>query len=189
MFPQLETERLILRELTQADAADVFACFSNAQVTRYYGQEPFESIEQAVKLIGLFASNYENKRGIRWGIERKEVPGLIGTIGFNALVLPHRRAEIGYELHPQHWRSGYASEAIRCVAAHGFDTLGLARIGAVVFPENEASNTLLKKLGFQHEGVLRDYMVQGGRSYSTNVYSLLRDRIGSLSSILALFHP
>ncbi|AZN42469.1 GNAT family N-acetyltransferase [Paenibacillus albus] len=174
MFPQLETERLILRELTEADAADLFACFSNVEVTRYYGQEPFESIEQAGRLIGLFAANYENKRGIRWGIARKGESGIMGTIGFNALVLPQRRAEIGYELHPQHWRSGYASETVKRVIAYGFEELGLARIGAVVFPENEASNTLLKRLGFQHEGMLRDYMVQGGQSYCTNVYSLLR---------------
>ncbi|REE78925.1 ribosomal-protein-alanine N-acetyltransferase [Paenibacillus taihuensis] len=174
MFPVLETERLRLREITEADAAEVFACFSNREVTQYYGQEPFESEEQAARLIGLFASNYENKRGIRWGIERKGSPGLMGTIGFNALVLPHRRAEIGYELHPAYWGSGYASEAVKRVITYGFENLGLARIGAVVFPENAPSISLLTRLGFQQEGVLRDYMVQGGRSHATNVYSMVR---------------
>lgn len=52
--------------------------------------------------------------------------------------------------------------------------MGLTRIGAVVFIENVALNKLLEKAGFQKEGVLRDYMYQGGKAYDTNVYSLLR---------------
>lgn len=46
----------------------------------------------------------------------------------------------------------------------------------VVFIENEASNRLLRKLGFQQEGILRDYMVQNGTAHDTYVYSLLRSK-------------
>ncbi|SDX15314.1 ribosomal-protein-alanine N-acetyltransferase [Paenibacillus sp. CF384] len=124
----------------------------------------------------LFARNYQEKRGIRWGIQLKDSPDnrIIGTIGFNAWMPKHRRAEIGYELHPDHWHKGYASEAVATIVAYGFEQLELARIGAVVFVENGASHAVLTKLGFQQEGVLRDYMVQGGKSHDTNVYSLLR---------------
>jgi ribosomal-protein-alanine N-acetyltransferase len=52
--------------------------------------------------------------------------------------------------------------------------MDLARIGAVVFTENEASNKLLTKIGFQQEGILRDYMYQNGESHDTFVYSLLK---------------
>lgn len=113
MFPVLETNRLLLRELTSDDVHDVFACFSNAHVTRYYGQEPFEQVGQAQALIDFFSASYIEKRGIRWGIERKETGGLIGTIGFNLLSPKHRRAELGYEVHPDYWRMGYTSEAVR----------------------------------------------------------------------------
>ena len=50
----------------------------------------------------------------------------------------------------------------------------LTRIGAVVFIENEASNKLLTKIGFQKEGILRDYMYQNGVAHDTYVYSLLK---------------
>lgn len=52
--------------------------------------------------------------------------------------------------------------------------MGLTRISAVVFIKNEASNKLLEKVGFQKEGVLRDYIYQDEKAYDTYIYSLLR---------------
>lgn len=102
---------------------------------------------------------------------------MIGTVGFNAWSPKHKRAEIGYELHPEYWRKGYATEAVSEVISYGFKELDLTRIGAIVFIENKASNELLTKLGFQKEGVLRNYMYQNGVPYDTYVYSLLRTEI------------
>ncbi|RFB13565.1 N-acetyltransferase [Bacillus sp. HNG] len=174
MFPKLETERLRIREIVHSDAQGIFDCFSNHDVTRYYGQDPITELKQAEQFVEFFEKSYIEKRGIRWGIELKEREGLIGTIGFNAWSPKHKRAEIGYELHPQYWRKGYISEAASEVIRYGFNELGLTRIGAVVFLENEASNDLLKKLGFEKEGVLRNYMYQNGVPHDTNVYSLLK---------------
>jgi len=174
MFPILETERLILRELTLEDTRSIFHCFSHKEVTRYYGQEPFTEFKQAEKLITLFSKNFTEKRGIRWGIERKGTKGIIGTVGFNVWSPTHKRAEIGYEIHPDYWRKGYTLEAVTKVISYGFNDMGLTRIGAVVFLENEASNQLLMKIGFQQEGIFRDYMYQNGEAYDTLIYSILK---------------
>ncbi|MBO1913606.1 GNAT family N-acetyltransferase, partial [Microvirga sp. 3-52] len=112
MFPMLETERLILREITNEDANAVYSSFSNDEVTRYYGQDTMKDIEEAEKIIDIFALNYIEKRGIRWGIQRKDDQKVIGTIGFHAWVHKHKRAEIGYEIHPDYWRNGYTHEAL-----------------------------------------------------------------------------
>ncbi|QCR31240.1 GNAT family N-acetyltransferase [Lysinibacillus sp. SGAir0095] len=176
MFPVLETERLNLREITKEDTEGIFACFSNENVTRYYGEETLHHLGQAEKFVDFFSKNFEAKRGIRWGMEIKGTKGIVGTIGFNAWSSKHKRAEIGYEIHPDYWRKGYTSEALSKVLSYGFDVLGLKRIGAVVFIENEASNKLLTKIGFKKEGVLRDYIVQNGSSYDTYVYSLLKNK-------------
>ncbi|MEY9867237.1 RimJ/RimL family protein N-acetyltransferase [Peribacillus sp. B2I2] len=85
----------------------------------------------------------------------------------------HQRAEIGCENHPEQWRKGYTSEAISKVLSYGFDVMDLTSIGAVVFIDNEASNNLLTKIGFQKEGVLKKYMYQYGKAHDTYVYSLL----------------
>lgn len=174
MFPTLETDRLLLREISRDDAEAIFACLSNEDVIRYYGQDAFEHMEQAEALVNLFAASYKEKRGIRWGIEIKETKGIIGTIGYHAWSPRHKRAEIGYEIHPDQWRKGYTTEAITKVTEYGFGDLNLTRIGAVVFTENEASNQLLAKAGFVKEGVLRDYMYQNGEAYDTYMYSLLK---------------
>lgn len=175
MFPTLETERLILREISKNDAEGIFTCFSNENVTRYYGQETLDHIEQAEAFVDFFANSYKEKRGIRWGIEIKGNQGIIGTIGFNVWSPKHKRAEIGYEIHPEHWRKCYTFEAVSKVIQYGFDEFGLTRIGAVVFIDNEASIKLLTKAGFQKEGVLKDYMYQNGEAYDTYVYSILKN--------------
>lgn len=173
MFPILETERLILRELIEDDAQGILNCFSNEDVLRYYGQNPLTDLEQVKNIIRNFLNNYKEKRGIKWGIEIKEREGIIGTIGFHDWSSEHKRAEIAYALLPEHWGKRYATEAALKVISYGFHELELTRIGAVVFTENKASNVLLTKLGFQNEGVLRNYMYQNNVPYDTNVYSLL----------------
>ncbi|MCS0670162.1 GNAT family N-acetyltransferase [Cytobacillus firmus] len=174
MIPTLETRRLKLREILKEDAESIYACFSNDNVTRYYGQETLEKMEQAEAFVDFFANSCREKKGMRWGIELKGKKGIIGTVGFNALSHKHKRAEIGYEIHPEHWRKGYTFEAVSKVIQYGFEELDLTRIGAVVFMDNEASNKLLTKAGFQKEGILRDYMQQNGEAYDTYVYSILK---------------
>ncbi|KYG32257.1 GNAT family N-acetyltransferase [Alkalihalobacillus trypoxylicola] len=176
MFPTLETERLILREITKGDTNAIFTCFSNEFVTRFYGQETLLNIEQAEAMVNFFETNYKQKRGIRWGIEMKGYSEIIGTIGFNAWSPKHKRAEIGYEIHPDHWGKGYAFEALSKVIQHGFEEMRLTRIGAIVFIDNIASNKLLSKIGFRKEGILREYMYQNNQSYDTYVYSLLKNK-------------
>ncbi|MBT2695420.1 GNAT family N-acetyltransferase [Bacillus sp. ISL-55] len=173
VFPILETDRLTLREITEEDAEDLFFNFSNAKVMKHYGSEPLENIEEARGLIHSFQVGFYENKGIRWGIQLKSQKSLIGTVGFHALSSKHRRAEIGYELHPTYWGKGLATEAIGKAVEYGLNEMKLKRIGAIVFLENTTSNELLLKLGFKKEGMLRSYMVQAGVSYDTNVYSLL----------------
>ncbi|MGE7758378.1 GNAT family N-acetyltransferase [Peribacillus sp. NPDC097895] len=174
MFPVLNTERLRLREIHESDAEALFQCLSKDEVTRFYGQDSLENVEQAKDIIASFAKNHLEKRAVRWGIERKDTHDLIGTIGFHAHSPKYRRAEVGYEIHPAHWGLGYASEAIKAIIAYGFTDLDLTRIGAVVFLENQLSIDLLVKQGFIQEGILRSYMYQNGIPHDTYMYSLLK---------------
>jgi ribosomal-protein-alanine N-acetyltransferase len=122
----------------------------------------------------MFSKNYREKRGIRWGIVLKQNQKFIGTLGLNGLQLNNKRAEIGYEIHPQYWRMGYTSEAIKEILRYSFEELDLNRIGAVVYPENIPSLKLLETIGFQVEGLLRGYMYQNSQSHDTYVLSLLK---------------
>ncbi|MCI0767763.1 GNAT family protein [Bacillus sp. TL12] len=174
-FPILETERLKLRELTLLDAETMFHYFEKESVIRYFGMDSFQDMEQVKSTIQNFRKRYEEGNVIRWGIELKGTNQLIGTCGFHLMNPNHKRAEIGYELDDTYWGKGYASEAMQAILTYGFETMQLIRIAAVVYTENEASHRLLKRAGFQEEGLLRKYMTQNGVAHDTVIYSLLKE--------------
>ncbi|WP_088072497.1 GNAT family N-acetyltransferase [Gottfriedia luciferensis] len=173
MFPIITTERLYLREINVTDINRMFSILSREEVTKYYGLEAVKNSSEVLEIIHYFREMYETQSGIRWGIIEKETNQLIGSCGFNAYQVRNKRAELGYELHPDYWRKGYATEAIKALLSYGFDILQLNRIGAIVFPENIPSQMLLEKIGFMKEGLLRDYLIQGKKAHNTFVYSIL----------------
>ncbi|CAM3248334.1 GNAT family N-acetyltransferase [Filibacter tadaridae] len=172
-FPVLQTARLQLIEVQAEHAPAIFDVFSNTEVIKYYGMDPFKEVEQAEKMVGHFRTTYESKRGIRWAIVIEEDNRLVGTIGLNNLALGMKKAEIGFEIHPDFWRNGITSEALRAVLNYSFEELQLHRMGAVTFPANNASIGLLEKHGFQKEGELRNFLFQNNQSHDAFIFSLL----------------
>ena len=171
-FPVLETPRLILRRITEADAADLFAVFSDDAVTEHYDLYTFEELDEAYDLVEYFDESYQYERQIRWGIERREDGRLLGTCGFVALY--EHRGEIGYELGRAYWRQGYMREALAALLAYGFMEMELNRIEAMTVPANVASAALLRSLGFTEEGILREYDYFKEEYQDLRCFSLLR---------------
>lgn len=172
-FPILETERLRLVEIGEEFIENVYNIFSNEEIIRFYGMSPFTNKEQAGNLIKSFSKSFQEKRSMRWGVILKETSEFVGTVGLNNLQISSKRTEIGYDLLPEHWRKGIISEAVEAVIHYCFDELDLYRIGAVTFPENEASYKLLLKIGFQKEGLLRGYLYQDGKSHDAFIFSII----------------
>ncbi|WP_404451525.1 GNAT family N-acetyltransferase [Virgibacillus necropolis] len=173
-FPTLETKRLKLIHIDHQYDQAFFEIMSNDTVTEFYGMDSLKSVDQAIKIIDSFEDTFSKKQGMRWGIIWKETNAFIGTIGLNNLSNWSKRAEIGYELHPDHWRKGITTEAIEAVLNYAFHNLGLFRMGAVTFPDNVSSNNLLEKIGFTKEGILRGYLYQDSQSHDALVFSILR---------------
>ncbi|WP_421384832.1 GNAT family N-acetyltransferase [Bacillus salacetis] len=173
-FPELDTPRLKLIEITKQHAERYFEIMSLDSVTKYYGMESLQRIEQAEDIIKSFKDGFESKRSLRWGITLKDTGAFIGTAGLNNLQIGNKKAEIGFEIHPDYWSNGYTSEAAAAVIEFAFEELKLYRMGAVTFLENKSSIGLLEKAGFTKEGVLRGYIYQNGVSNDANIFSLLR---------------
>jgi ribosomal-protein-alanine N-acetyltransferase len=175
-FPVLETERLLLREITIADAANLFLFFSDPQVMRFYDCEALASLEEAIGLIQRFADWFDRQNGFRWGIALKAEPAtLIGTCGLFAWHKPYRIATLGYELTQPYWRRGIMSEAASELPAYGFSVLDLNKIRALVVPDNIASAKLLERLKFQKEGVMRQAQFVNGKYDDLIAFGLLRE--------------
>ncbi|WP_211237431.1 GNAT family N-acetyltransferase [Paucisalibacillus globulus] len=173
-FPILYTTRLKLIEIESGHAESIFDILSKDEVTKYYGRESMESVEEAKELVNHFQMLFQSGRGIRWGIVWKDRNEFIGTIGIHNYAAQVNRAEIGFELHPEQWRKGILTEAIACVLEYCFVEMGIHRMGAVTFPGNEASNKLLEKVGFTQEGLLRGYLFQNGKYHDANVLAMLK---------------
>ncbi len=174
-FPHLETERLFLRQLTLDDAETLLTLFSDDAVTRYMDVPSLTHSIQVRQLLRFLSERITALVSIRWGIVYKEHNALVGTCGYNEWVNEHGyRGEIGYDLMRVYWGRGIMSEALRAMLEYGFAHMELNRVQALVTPGNERSMKLLRMLGFQHEGLLRDYGYWKGQFWDQHAWSLLK---------------
>ena len=174
-FPELKTERLLLRRLARTDANEIFFLRSNENVVRYLGREPSKKVSEAEDFIDAINKNVDENNSILWGIAFLEDPStVIGTICLWNLKPENYRGEIGYLLHPDHWGKGIMKEAINAVVDYGFNVLGLHSIEALLSPENIASSAVLEKTGFIKEGHLKESFYFNGRFSDTAIYSRLK---------------
>lgn len=153
MFP-LETARLRLRALVPEDAEALHAVYAHPLVARWIGAHGLDDvrreIEWHVATIG--------RLGHAFGAVEERVTGrLVGDCGLQLLEHRGPDVELGYDLHPDAWGRGYATEAARACVTAGCERLGLQRIVAVVRPNHTASRRVLEKTGLVLEGPCRAY--------------------------------
>lgn len=173
-FPEIKTERLLLRRLKKDDVNEIFSLRSNEEVMKYIDKERAASLKDAEIFINLINGSADSNTGITWAIELKQNPGkMIGSIGFWRLIKEHFRAEIGYMLHPDFWRKGIMKEALVAVIDFGFNEIKLHSIEAQINPENTASARILESFGFVKEAHFKENYFFEGTFSDTIVYSKL----------------
>ena len=179
-FPELFTDRLILRKLLLSDAPAILRLRGDDTVMKYIDREKAVTLADAETFINRIQNSLETNQGITWAIAYKDAPAeLIGTIGFWRMIRDHYRAEIGYMLDPLQWKKGVMKEAIRKVVDTGFSTLLLHSIEAHVNPDNIGSASLLISVGFVKEAHLKEAFYYNGTFRDTAIYSKLQDQISA----------
>lgn len=173
-FPNLETERLVLRRVDKNDVNEIFSLRSNVETMKYIPRPLVKNIEDALEHIAMIDSKIEANEGINWAITLKGNPKLIGIIGHYRIKPEHFRAEIGYMLLPEFQGKGIISEAIKKTVDYGFNEMGLHSIEAIIDPENTASAIVLEKNNFVKEAHLKENEFYEGRFLDTVIYSLLK---------------
>jgi ribosomal-protein-alanine N-acetyltransferase len=172
-FPVIETERLVLDRVTEADLKEVFDLRSNPETMKYIPRPLVKNDEDALEHIKMIDEKIENNTGINWGIRLKGDTKLLGIIGFYRMQPENYRAEIGYMLSPDFHGKGIVPEAVNVLINFGFKNLNLHSIEAVIDPENYASEKVLQKCGFVKEAHLREAEFWEGKFLDKVVYSLL----------------
>ncbi|WP_409416910.1 GNAT family N-acetyltransferase [Flavobacterium sp. PS2] len=175
-FPVLETERLIIRRVTNEDANEIIALRSNPETMKYIPRPLTKTTEQALEHIAQIDSTIETNEGINWGITLKGDSKVVGIIGYYRIKPEHYRAEIGYMLLPELHGKGIIPEAVKTVIDYGFNEMKLHSIEAAIDPDNFASERVLQKIGFVKEGHFKEVEYYEGIFLDSVIYSLLNKK-------------
>lgn len=172
-FPQLQTERLLLRKQELKDAPHLQQMRFSEQVMLYMDSDMHDDVQTSEAFISRNLESYEQKSGFFWAITAVETGSYLGDIILRKIDRSNARAEIGYTLKPEFWRRGYMKEAMRAVLNFGFKDLQLHSIEANINPANNISRNLLLKTGFVKEAYFRENYYYNGRFLDSEIYSLL----------------
>ncbi|WP_352523845.1 GNAT family N-acetyltransferase [Heyndrickxia oleronia] len=174
-FPNLETDRLLLRNITNEDVDFIYRLFSDERVCEFlYDEEIYISRKDAIEFVE-WNQDPEEKGHNRWVLVKKGAnKEQIGTCGYDNWDRMNNIAEIGYDLWHEFWGQGYMKEALISAIESGFNHMKLNRINAFVALDNVNSMKLLEKLGFVNEGVYRDKHLFRGKYYDHYSFSLLK---------------
>jgi len=175
--PGLVTDRLRLRPFLDSDADDLVALMSDPHVLRYWDAPAWTDPERAGLFLATCRRMAEEGTGVRPAVVRRSDGRFLGWCTLNSWNRGNRTAELGYCYLRSAWGQGYATEAARALLRWGFDALDLHRVQAETDTRNAESGRVLTKLGFSHEGTLREDVVVDGVVSSSHVYGLLHGEL------------
>ncbi len=168
----LETERLILREIVEADAEFILDLLNQPSFIKYIGDRNVRNLEQAREFIkNRYRASYAEHGFGLYVVELKAETRALASVSKSALTdvraavcknppigicgfvkrdnLPE--ADIGFAFLSQFEQKGFAFESASAVLRYGRENLKLGRVLAITSQDNESSGRLLKKLGFKFE--------------------------------------
>lgn len=163
----LTTPRLHLGPLQPDDAPALFPVFSDREAMRYWDHARHPSVDRTRALI----QQMNRDDACWWAIRRDPAGPAIGLVGFIAnTAVPG----LGYILHPDHWRQGIMTEALRAAVDYGFTHRDIDRAELWIFAANIASQKLAEKVGFRRRGSFITHYPHLAEPNEMIVYGLYR---------------
>jgi RimJ/RimL family protein N-acetyltransferase len=145
-IPTLETERLVLRPLGEADVEPLHAIMQDPDVMQYIGDRQIPTLQETWRAVAGWIGHWALRGYGLWAVEERGSGDVIGRIGLiNPIEWPG--PEVGYMLGKPWWGRGYATEAARAAMDWGFETMGFERLISLIAPANAASIAVAAKLG------------------------------------------
>ncbi len=198
---KIETDRLIIRCFEPRDARLVKISIDESLKhlipwMAWAKNEP-ESIEQKIERLRKYRGQFDLGQDYNFGIFSKDEKHLVGATGLHTRLGENAR-EIGYWINVNYLRQGYATEAVQALIKVGFEVELLDRIEIRCDPKNIPSQSIPKKLGFLHEGTLKnrtpdticalrdviiwsmtkeDYVGKGIADFKLKAYNIINDQI------------
>jgi [ribosomal protein S5]-alanine N-acetyltransferase len=168
----LETERLRLEPLAEADVEAVFPLMDDAEVMAFWDIPEIDDPDLVAEIVRAQVAEMREGRAVHWSIRGLADGTFIGCCDLSEIDRRHKRAEVGFMLGRETWGQGYALEAMRAVIAFAASS-GLRRLAARTHLGNRRSEALLEKLGFEEEGLLRGHVLRDGERRDCQLFGLL----------------
>jgi len=154
---RLESERLILRQLEEKDAEEIYYGFINQSEFLYYANKKERTLEEEKESLKGIAEKYKNLKYYNWLITLKECKKIIGIINLKAEEI-NETVEFNYAIDNRYINKGYMTEALGLVRDYCLNEIQVNRFQGGCCVENLASKRVMEKCGMQCEGVLKSYV-------------------------------
>ena len=168
----LETERLRLSPLTEADADPIFPLMDDAEVMAFWDVPEIDDPDVVASVVASQVADMAEGKAIYWAIRALSDESFIGTCDLSEIDRRHKRAEVGFMLGREAWGQGFALEAMQAVVTFAASA-GLHKLTGRTHLGNRRSEALLEKLGFREEGLLRGHVLRDGERRDCRVFGLL----------------
>jgi RimJ/RimL family protein N-acetyltransferase len=152
----LDTERLVLRQFTEADVDNLVELDSDPDVMRFLGGGPTSRAFIQDEMLPNWLRYYERYAGYGfWAAIEKSTGDFLGWFHFRP---EHggsaEEAELGYRIRKSAWNKGYATEASRALIRTGFTNFGVQRVVASTAIDNLGSRRVMEKSGLRLVGMI-----------------------------------
>ena len=164
----IETERLILREVNEADAPFILKLYNDPNWIKFIGDRNIKSIENAAEYIAeKIIKAYVAKGYGMYLVVLKKTKNKTVSIGQCGLVKREglQFTDIGFGFLEAYCKQGYGYEAAKATLAYGYNKLGLSKIVGITSEENLASQRLLEKLGLKQTKIIELPNINGPSLY------------------------
>ena len=172
----IETERLILSEISMTDLENIHELHSIPEVDEFNTLGIPKTIDETEKWIKpIIQSRFKTPRdSYTWKICLKDTNKFIGLAGYTLSNDKFKLGEIYYKLHPDYWGNGYATEIAKRLVKKGFDDFDLHKVEAGVATENIKSIRVLEKIGMTREGLRRKILPIRGEWKDNYHYAIVK---------------
>ena len=170
--PILETERLRLQPVERADAGLIFPLMGDPEVMAFWDVPEIDDPDLVAAIVENQVKAMAQGEAFYWAIRALDDQGFVGCCDLSEIDRRHKRGEIGFLLGREAWGLGYALEAMQAVVAYAASS-GLRKLTARTHLGNRRSETLLAKLGFRQEGLLRGHILRDGDRRDCHLFGLL----------------
>jgi ribosomal-protein-serine acetyltransferase len=172
----IETARLLLTPMDPGDAAELWLAVDSSRtyLEKWLPWVPFNSDPAAnQRFVDACAADWDAGRAVRFSIRERASRTFVGIVGLEVCVHLHRSCELGYWLRKDATGRGLMTEASRAVIEFAFRQMGAHRIKVAAATDNHPSLSVIARLGFRFEGIMRQAEFCNRRWLDHAVFGLL----------------